>query len=264
MAHAKERFKKKTAKIAAKDIRIDPRCQRTILPAWLKKITDELDLDRLDVVSVSLREDGHYYSIDGQHRLGALINNGLGDWLVTCHVYMGLTLADEAWLFVKLNETRNVSAWESFDKGLTAGFPDCLAVQRVAERFHISASDQCGDRKLACVAAARAIVGANGEGADLLAWAISVAIDAWGATGSALDGKIIQGLAIFGKKYMRAVDRDSLVKKLSVYAGGPTRLLGAARGESELRGGTVAKNVARVCIARYNTGRRANGQLAEI
>src|SRR5690242_16192920 len=91
--------------LRADELVIDPMMgERKYNARRAKRIAQTIDPDALGVLYVSKRRDGTYVVIDGQHRRGAFIELGWGDQKMPCHVYHGLTLADEARLFAEFNE----------------------------------------------------------------------------------------------------------------------------------------------------------------
>lgn len=81
-------------------IKKDPKYQREIDIARIKKITKYWDDDLVNAPKVSLRENGVYYVFNGQHTLAAW-KKRYGNKPIQCKVYRGLTETEEKDLFVK-------------------------------------------------------------------------------------------------------------------------------------------------------------------
>jgi len=81
-------------------IKKDPKYQREIDVARIKKITKNWDDDLVNAPKVSLRENGVYYVFNGQHTLAAW-KKRYGNRPIQCKVYRGLTEEEEKDLFVK-------------------------------------------------------------------------------------------------------------------------------------------------------------------
>ena len=81
-------------------IKKDPKYQREIDAARIKKITKNWDDDLVNAPKVSLRENGVYYVFNGQHTLAAW-KKRYGNRPIQCKVYRGLTEKEEKDLFVK-------------------------------------------------------------------------------------------------------------------------------------------------------------------
>ena len=86
-------------------MRVNPLAQRDLRPARVSRLAAVFDLEQMGAPTVSHRGDW-YYLIDGQHRIAAL-KQWLGTWQdqqVQCWTYEGLTEAQEAEVFLKLND----------------------------------------------------------------------------------------------------------------------------------------------------------------
>lgn len=262
-------FKSRMEEIPASRLAIDRRVQRELIPARVRKLVKSFDLDAIGVVTVSERAKGErfvYVVIDGQHRVIALREHGLNDWPLKCHVYTGLSLQDEAWIFRKLNDHRLLSKWEDFDKGLREGDAECKGIERIVDDAGLGLYKVSQDQKVACIATLQKIYrnsmfGRNG--ADVLREALDISVESWGGISSGLEGSVLEGLSLVAGKYNGEVDRKALVQKLSKYPGGPSALLGNARGLRNIKSLPVPRLVASLVVSLYNKGRRS-GQVAEL
>lgn len=78
--------------------------QRMIKEKHVKDIVDHFDVHRFGEPVVNFRE-GHYYLIDGQHRVSALIFMNGGEPVdVKCTVFYDMTYAEEAQYFAKQDD----------------------------------------------------------------------------------------------------------------------------------------------------------------
>lgn len=260
--------KKRTTRvmeIAADDLRFDEAYQRKIVPARVRALRSRLDLDGLGVISVSLRKDGQHYVIDGQHRVRALLDEGLGEWKVKANVYSDLKEQEEAALFLTLNNTRVVAPIDRFRAGVTAHDPDCLGVLAICQRAGLKVDGQAYEGHLTCVQTALRIyrTTSTGKQGDLLRRTLDLALKSWGATTASVEGKVLDGLALVLNAYGDELEVSALEKKLAKVPGGPAGLLGMAKGLKEHRGGTLARCVAVIVVDLYNRGRRV-GALAPL
>ena len=80
----------------------DPDYQRDYNYSRVKDIASKWNDKLCNPLHVSLRKDGFYYSVDGQHTFGAFKIVHYGE-AVPCFVYRGLNKKAEADLFIKLN-----------------------------------------------------------------------------------------------------------------------------------------------------------------
>lgn len=256
------RRKPKILNIPAKQIRVDPEVQRQLIPARVSKLTEAMDLDGLGIITVSERGKGDLIALDGQHRIAALEQLGMGEWEVTCHVYSGLSKAQEAALFRRLNDTRKITPYDDFSKGLVEGDEECLAINEIIESHGLRVAGYGSDGTITCVSKLRQLYESKNGRADgaVLADALTDSLAAWGVRYAAVEKNILGGLALVHRTYGSEVDRPALVNKLSKYKGGAAGLLGTARQLKDLRSASMERLVAAVIVEVYNRGRRS-GQL---
>jgi len=93
-------------------MRVSPLAQRDLSQARVDELAACFDVEQLGTPVVSHR-DGYFYVIDGQHRIEALKALGYGGRQVQCWTYQNLTEADEAAMFLTLNNTLTVGAYPS-------------------------------------------------------------------------------------------------------------------------------------------------------
>lgn len=251
--------------VRADEIRIDEKVQRTEIKARTKAIAANLDLDGLGIVTLSERANGEKVCLDGQHRVLALLFHDMGEWEVTCHVYKGLTVAQEAALFRRLNDTRKITPFDDFSKGLVEGDEDCIAINEIVNRHGLAVRHAGRDGAITCVSKLRQLyVSNNGvpNGATLND-TLAVSIEAWGLRYPAVEKNILGGISIVLRTYGDEVDRPVLINKLSKLSGGPSGLLGKARMLKEVRDASVERLVASIVVQTYNRSRSA-GKLGEL
>lgn len=243
--------------IRADQIKIDERVQRALIPARAKKLTDELDLDALGVVTVSLRDSGIYVAIDGQHRIAALLANEMGEWEVICNVYRKLSTAQEAALFRRLNDTRKITAYDDYTKGLVEGDPEIVAINGIVQQHGLKVGTYGGDGWITAVTKLRKLYQAKDglPAGENLNEALDVAIKAWGPVYSAMEQSVLGGLALVLRKYPEA-DRASLIEGLAKFGGGPAGILGKGRLLREIKSSSVERLCAEVIVETYNKRRR--------
>ena len=69
--------------------------------------------DKCNPILVNYRGDGYFYIIDGQHRYEAALMRGMES--LVCEVLVGLTIVEEADLFVEQNEgSKKLSTYDTF------------------------------------------------------------------------------------------------------------------------------------------------------
>lgn len=253
------RRKPKIMSIPAHGIHIDPTVQRSLIPARVKWLADRMDLDALGVFTVSDRGSGNYVVLDGQHRLAAIERVGMGEWEVTCHVYTGLSLDQEAALFRRLNDTRKITPWDDFSKGLVEGDDECIAINTICMQHGLEVEGYGKDGKITCVLKLRQIYASkNGRpDGELLSDVLEDSISAWGHTYPGVEKNILGGLAIVHRTYGKEFDRAALVNKMAKFPGGPSGILGKAKALRDISSSSLERLVAEVMVGLYNKGRRS-------
>lgn len=260
----KQGHKSKVAYVEARDILVDDEIQRTLTRVRVARIARDMDLDALGMITVNLRENGKYYIIDGQHRIAALTAIGLAEWKCKCEVFTHLSRKEEADLFIKRNYQKIPSAYDTYHAGLVAQDPTALVLRDTAQSVGLRISNTSSEVNgvIRCVSAMRRIGQMNG-GTDLLHDTLTIATDAWGRIPMAVEGRVVEGIAIALYHYNTEINRPALVRKLAKFPGGPAGLLGAARGLMVSRSASVARCLASIVVATYNKGRRS-GTLADL
>ena len=254
-----------TRVVRADSLRIHPTAQRQLVPATVRKIRAKLDLDGIGVLhAVEYDIDGATgpWVIDGQHRLAALMEEGLGEWMVKVEVHTDVKDdARASSLFLVLNTKASVHPFDKYLNELKKGDEAAVAVHAITQKHKVRVERGSGDGTLACVSALKATYSRD-EGAALDK-TIATVTTAWGRKASALEGKIIEGVGIVFGQYNGQIDQPAMVKKLAKYPGGASSLLGNAKSLREVRKMSTSRAVASLVVDLYNKGRRG-GQLDPI
>jgi len=259
------RRKPRIVEVPAEKLKIDQQVQRRLIPARVKALADKLDLDGLGILTVSERANGDLVVLDGQHRVAALLQHDMGEWEVTCHVYRGLTLAQEAAFFRRHNNQRPITPYDDFSKGLVEGDEVCCEVNAIVEGHGLHVAGAGRDGAITCVKKLLQLyAGSNGtpDGA-LLDATLDLAVATWGLRYAAFEKNVLGGVAIVLGTYGDEVDRAKLIEKLAKFPGGASGLLGKARMLKEIRSTSVERLVAAVIVEVYNRSRRG-GKLASL
>lgn len=247
----------KVTKMQADQLQPHPLAQRELVPARLKKLIDNLDLDAIGVLHVVQYpiggKNGHWV-IDGQHRWRALIERGLGEWEVEIKIHMDVKDdARASALFLKLNDRSPVGPYDKFQNELKAKDEDAIGMNDIALAHGCKISRQSADGCIAGITHMRSAYKID-EGKSLDK-ALSTIIGAWGKRATGLEGKTIQGVTMVYARFNGVIDQASLATKLAKYAGGPSALVGDARGLIEYTKNSLVRSIAQRVIDTYNKGR---------
>lgn len=247
--------KLKMVKVRADELRIHPIAQREIVPANLKKIVSGFDFDAIGVLQAVEYDDRGLLVIDGQHRLRAILEHGFGEWIVDVQVH--LYIRDDAAacdLFLKLNSRAAVSPFEKFMKEFHAGHPDAIGAHAIAKRHGLKVGKSAADGVILCVTTLKRLYKID-QGKTLDA-TLGTLLAAWGSKTAGLEGRLVEGLGLVFTRYLDAIDRPVMVKKLAKFPGGPSGLIGSGRGLTQHQKTTLSRCVADLVIKTYNNGKK--------
>lgn len=249
---------KKIEMVAPQDVTTDARVNtRPVDRSWVaRKLRDGFDPERIGVPTVSARADGSFVWLDGQNRGALCMAADQGAVKITTMVHRGLTLSQEAKLFLGLNDNRRVAPIYKFLAQVTAGLPEALEITRIAADSGWSVSDAGGPSNIAAVAALTSIYRSSDPSGTTLETVLYIVSEAWGHTADSVNSHILMGLASVLNDSPHLVPA-TMIKKLAQHDGGPTSILGKGRGFRSATGCTVTQGVDQVIRATYNNGRRS-------
>lgn len=232
---------------------IDPRVQRPLDRRRVGKIAAELNMDALGTLTISERDNGDYVVIDGQHRTEALKEAGQGAFRVSCRVFSGLTLQDEAAMFRLLNNTAKPQYLDQFRVRVIEGDPDAVRVNSIAKRhgWRIEQSGHSG-----CMASVQAFERVYLMDEVAAEKTLSTVTRAWGHDSSSADGRVLEGIGLVYVRYNDSVAVDELIDRLARFPGGAGGLIGRGRGLRDLVGSTLPRAIAEIVVEEYNKRRK--------
>lgn len=240
----------------------DVRIQRALIPARVKWLFANWKLLDVGFITVSIRADGKAYVIDGQHRVRAAMERGLGTTKVKCDVFRGLTIEEEARKFLALNNSRTVSAFDKYVIGLIALDPVYLGIREILERHGLKITRGTGEGSIRCIDKVIAIYTSK-DGPKRLDEVCSTLVESWGTRAAAFEQVVLAAMGVVLARYNGELDRSAFSKKLSGYRGGPAALAGDARGLADYKPITVTRAAAEIMVDTYNKGRRG-GQVSPL
>ena len=257
--------------VQASQLTVDPRVQRSLDRARARRIADTFDRQAFGFVHVSRRADGSLHLVDGQHRVEALRMLG-NEEPFSALVYYGLTLDQEARLFLALNEQTAVKSFQKFLARIIAGEPVAVGINEIVARcgLKLVESTRGDDGRVHSTAALERVYLGRGAAArpgkpqdgentypGILEKTLQTIIESWGPTHAALQSQIIESVGIVFHRYPDTVEPIDLIDKLAKYPGGPNHLIGTGRAWRDVHGGTVVGAIADVIVQIYNKHRRS-------
>jgi hypothetical protein len=167
------------------DLRMDWSYQRPTSGTRVRRIVREFDVRRLGVITVSRRDDGEQFVVDGSHRVAVLKAMGERDEILA-DVWDGLSVRDEAELFTLTNgDQKKPTAVENFRAQVVAEYAPAVIVNAC-----MVAADWTGIR---CVAA---MVSAIEAGMDPTALETALKILKPARDNYTKTGTVLMGLAM--------------------------------------------------------------------
>lgn len=229
-------------------MRISERAQRAHnSPASRKLIShiaDHFDPDLFETPVVNLR-DGVYYVMEGGHRYLALMEMGYEDQHVQCWIYTGLSEAEEAGMFLSLNDKKAISGMAEFKIALVAGRPDQCDIERIV----LAAGLRIGSGRdaIGCVGA---LMKTYDRGPKVLQQTVETLYTAYGYPGFA--AKVVEAMGMFLSSYEGQVDLERLKKRLSETRLGVTGLLQESEKIRARYGHSQPVSIAAAMVEVYN------------
>lgn len=198
----------------AAELKVDMTVQRGFHPVHAKQLRAAWDVRFIGTLIVSRRTNGDLYLIDGQHRCWVAMQLD-STAIMDCEVYEGLSVEEEALMFLHFNRNRKPpSAFDTFKIGLKAKLPIEVRMQAETSKLGLEISPHKGNRQIAAVAACRRIVGWDVHETGLLEDALRYAEIAFGAHPETWDANLIQAIARLIHHYRAKIDYSRLVDRL--------------------------------------------------
>lgn len=235
------------------EMRVSPLAQRELRQPWVDDLVANFDPEEIGNPTVNER-DGHYYVIDGQHRIEALKQVGWGDQHVQCWTYRGLSEQEEAERFLKLNNKLTIDAFYKFRIGMTAGREEECEINRVVRSQQLVVSRDRLPGAISAVGTLRRIY--RRDGSKVLARTLRIVRDAYGDAG--LEAATIDGIGLLCARYNGELDEPLAIKRLSDAHGGVNGLLNAANKLRAQMGQQRGHCVAAAAVEIINRGRGGN------
>jgi uncharacterized protein DUF6551 len=247
--------------VPLESIMVDPRVQRPLNNLRARKMADEFDPRSLGTITLNDRGEILYSNIDGRHRCEAARLAGYVSPLAA-RVYRGLTLRQEAEMFLALNETRVPTPVSKFLVGIQAEDSAIATVNKIIANYGWEVGHSAGRGKITAAAALLAIyngakVGSRqGSRSDLVHATIASITEAWGHESDAVKASMMLGVASVYARYGSRIDRDRLVSKMSSVT--PRAALAQGAQARAFIGSTEYAGISRWLVSEYNKGLRKN------
>ena len=233
----------------------DLRVQRPLDTRRVEELAKSYNPDRVGTIIVSERPDGSRVVIDGQTRLAAKRKVG-ANGPVHAQVYTGLTIEQEASMFLDYNNSKPVSAIDKFLVRVTEGDPVANEITSVLSNHGWQVRKGGGHGTIQAVnALERAYT--RGRSPLIVDRIIDAITQAWGHDFAGTNASLIGGLAEIILRYGDNVDQQKLIREMQATT--PRTLLGRARGMKEARvfNESLPVIVGRILHTMHNTKMRS-------
>lgn len=243
------------AALAAHEIFSDPTYQRVLDVPRARKMAGGWDRRLAGILEVSDRGEHNsprYAVLDGQHRWAAARFLKTPPVLVA-NVHSGLSVADEAELFEKLNrERRQITTWDRWRARRASADPVVLAIENTvaAAGLTISESKVPAGGSVSCVSTLEKIATSRG-GINLLDNTLNIVRSAYGRDRTAYEAPVVHGLALILDTFPDTLDLTRLVNILSDLPTKRIRLSGITLRDTGIAG-TLPKLYAMAIVNHYN------------
>lgn len=243
----------KVYKVAIKTMRIPTAgiCQREFRPAWGAYLTANLRIEELGIPVLNKR-DGHFWVIDGQHRIHALKENGFtkDDDQLDCEVYEGLNDEEAAAVFDGRNTSKPVAPLDRFLVRCTRGNDRENDIRRVVESNGLAIGREKTDGKVTCV-------GSLGKAYDIagaicLGQTVRTLNKAFGGDSHAFDGNLLIGTTLVFNRYNGRTKEAEMVRALSDVQHGVRGILRKAEAQRQKTGNQKMQCIAATIVDIYN------------
>lgn len=231
-------------------MKTSPLAQRELNAARVDRLAADFDPEQIGVPTVSAR-DGWFFIIDGQHRIEALKAIGWGDQSVQCWTYEGMNEAEEAEMFLRLNDVLTVAGFAKYRVSLTAGREIECDIDRIVRAQQLVVSRDAIPGAIQAVGTLRRVYTRSNP--KTLARTLRLIRDSYGDSG--FEAPVIDGLALLCQRYNGQLNDQDAIERLGKVHGGVKGLLGAAEKIRRSTGNAKAHCVAAAAVEIINRGR---------
>ena len=249
--------------VSLEELIIDPRVQRTegVDGPRVNQMVANFNVLALGTITVSQRRDGSLVVLDGMHRVTAARQVGY-QGLLNAEIISGLSIEQEAELFLLLNATKTPSAISKFLVRVVMGEAAALEMDAILRSHGWRVHPSTHDGSLTAVTAIERIYAngggtkANGIHGALLDRSLEVITAAWEHDYQGVNSNMLLAVAQLLGRFGPSVDTKKLVAEMTDTR--PAILIGRAKTLRDAQGGTVPAALAKILAGLHNKKRRSN------
>lgn len=252
------RIVRQVAHLRLADLSLDSNYQRPVDPNRVARMAAKFNPDALGTLTVSRRSDGTLVIIDGQHRGSAGTAVGYGE-KVPCLVYVGLSLADEAVLYLALNDAKQVNVQDRFRARVIGGEEKALDINSILSDLGWTVKYSQSPYALSAISMFEDVYdGAgilHGPQHNLASNTLYVVTRAWGGEKNSAHAAVLSSLGKFIAHFNDRVDYEKIIAELANHR--PMQFVGMVTQLRDTQHGTLGDAGAQLLVQMANKRRRS-------
>ncbi|UJL32185.1 hypothetical protein HZU38_30865 (plasmid) [Mycolicibacterium vanbaalenii] len=245
--------------LCVEELFVDPSYQRPTDMGRARTLAAAWDRRLAGVIEVSDRgEQQHprYAVIDGAHRVeGARLRDPQS--MVVASIHEGLSIAEEAALFDRLNrQRRRPSTWDHWRARKVSGDATVTAIEAVVSELGLRIDPGPREGNVRCTATLEKLAALGGT--DLVRETLQLILSVWDLRTDAYDAPIVHGVGLIQHHLRERIDPERLADTLLGVVPLALRTQAAALGDTLT--GTAGVRMATTIMVLYNKNRRVLGR----
>lgn len=196
--------------VNTEELQVDERVQGARRERRVREMADNWDSRAVGIITVSMRGDGSLFLVDGQHRAASALDRRVlvettdedgeasREWKADpvnrlyAKVYEGLSLEEEAQMYITLNNTKVPLALDRLAVAATGGDPIAVRVEQTAHKYGWAIRK--GTPRIAAPEALRRAADMDDDG-EIIDRVLYIVTNAWNHDPKSTRANIIEGLS---------------------------------------------------------------------
>lgn len=243
--------------VPVSELSVDPRVQRPLDTRKAQRIVERFNPAALGILTVSKRRDLSMVVLDGQTRLEAVRRLTDANGKLPCRIFTGLTLEQEAQMFLDLNTTTKPRLIDSYQVRVVAGDEIAKGINEIIRPYGWDIKNSPEKGYIQGIAAIEKIyrrsLAIEAE-PNVLQMAIMMITKAWGLERDGVQASILLALGSLVAEYSSKIDTDRMVKTLAEWRGGPVGLITQGSAYASVQQIRKYNGIAALIVRTYNKG----------
>lgn len=236
------------------EMRTDERYQRQVKDSLIKRIIANWDINLFNMPKLSLRDDGYYYIMDGDHSVTAW-KYKFGNKPIQCLVARGLTWQEEARLFIaQRGESAAVTQKEKLNTRYNLNEPSIVNMVTIAKECGVTVVfSKVWNANGKCNATDAMYSAYQMVGDKVFRDVLDVIMQTWAGEKESLQAGFLKGISKFFELYNGRFQKKALIESLKKFP--PEWYI---RESKNMTNGTMQTRYCKVFLKVYNKCRTAN------